>query len=453
MKERNIARISEKFAASLVLFILILSLMANPACAGEKYLTGNPELSATIKGSNQFYPGDEVTVPVIIQNSGLLEYTFTYPTTLTPVDLPSTAKLMLVTLFPGDAPVTVLSDPQMAGDLKGGSSLAVNFQVRISRNAPAGTYRLPLSVNYTYLYASEQFGQDALHYLYREKRETLDLLLLVKPKVIPEVISVEPQSVFAGSEGFLTIRVRNAGNEDGKNTVISLLRSGTSPVSPVSGENYIGDFLPGNETVLQYKVGVLRNTGAGNYPVDLVVEYINSDGNTVRSDVVTTGVPVGGEITFDIISTPSPVFPGAKQFLEVQYKNTGHSAISGAQARLYPLDPFTSGDDLSYLGDMAPGETRTARFDVTVDREAPIKEYGLDTEIRYRDLLGNDQVSDRIRIPVDVIRPTGIQAILSNPVVMVLIVIALIATILLLVSRKKKGHPWFTGRTQEKKGQ
>lgn len=436
-----------------VILLLLAACVALPACAGEKYLTGTPDLSAAIRGSNEFYPGDEVTIPVVIQNSGLLEYTFTYPTTLTPVDLPSTAKLMVVSLSPGDAPVTVLSDPQMAGDLKGGSSVAVNFQVRVSRDAPAGTYRLPLLINYTYLYASEQYGQDALHYLYREKGETLGLSLLVKPKVIAEVIAVEPESVFAGGEGYLTVRVRNAGNENGRNAVASLLQSGTSPVTPVSGENYVGDFPPGTEKMLRYRVGVLRNAEAGTYPMDLVVEYTSSDGKTARSDIVTIGVPVEGEITFDVVSTPAPVYPGTKQFLEVDYRNSGEFSISGAQARLYPLDPFTSGDDLSYLGDMAPGETRTARFEVTVDREAPVKEYGLDTEIRYRDRLGNDQVSDRMRIPISVTRQTGIQALLSNPAVMVLIVIAMIVAIFFLVSRRKKVLPGLIKRNRGEKGQ
>lgn len=452
MKDTRLNRASRRPWTGLALLLLIAGLMVFQACAGEKYLTGSPELSAAIKGSNEFYPGDDVVIPVVIQNSGLLEYTFTYPTTLTPVDMPSTAKLMVVTLSPGDAPVTVTSDPQMAGDLKGGSSVVVNFHTRISRDAPAGTYRLPLFINYTYLYASEQYGQDALHYLYRQKEETLSLPLLVKPKVIPEVISVEPESVFAGSEGYLTVSVRNAGNEDGKNAVVALLRSGTSPVIPVSGDIYVGDFPSGTEKTLRYKVSVERDSGAGTYPLDLVVEYTNSEGNTVKSDTVTTGVPVGGKITFDVVSFPAPVNPGTKQFLEVVYQNTGPTAVFSAQARLYPLDPFTSGDDLSYLGDMAPGETRTARFEVTVDREAPVKQYGLDTEIRYRDLFENDQVSDRIKVPVQVTRPTGIMALLSNPLVLVLIGVAILVAIVFLVKGRKKGLSGVIGRKPGEKG-
>lgn len=422
----------------LVLIILLSAQFAGPASAGEKYLGGSPVLSVAVKGSNEFYPGDDVSIPVIIQNSGLIEYTFTYPSTLTPADMPSTAKLMVVTLGAGAAPVVVTSDPQMAGDLKGGSNVLVNFHTRVLRDAPSGTYNLPLNISYTYLFSAEQYGLDSLHYIYRETEVNLTLPVHIKPKIIPEVSSVHAASVYAGSEGYLTLEILNAGNEQGKNAVVRLVRSGTSPVTPVSGSNYIGDFPPGAVRTLQYKVSADRDTAAGTYPVDIVVDYTNSEGNTVSTDVLTVGVPVGGKITFEVVTPPAPVNPGSKATIEVAYRNTGLSPVSGAQARLYTVDPFTSGDDLSYLGDMAPGETRDARFEVTVDREATVKEYGFDSEIRYRDTLGNDQVSDRIKVPVEVVRPSGIKAVLGNPFVLLLIAIVVIAGIYLVVTRRRK---------------
>jgi hypothetical protein len=168
------------------------------------------------------------------------------------------------------------------------------------------------------------------------------------------------------------------------------------------------------------------------------VDYTNTEGNTVSTDPLTIGVPVGGKITFEIVTPPAPVNPGAKETLEVAFRNTGSVPVRGAQARLYTVDPFTSGDDLSYLGDMAPGETKTARFEVTVDREATAKEYGFDTEIRYRDALDNDQVSDRIKLPVEVVRPSGIMAVLGNPFVLILIAIAVIVAMYLILTRRRK---------------
>ena len=59
----------------------------------------------------------------------------------------------------------IKSDPQMIGDLKGGASIPVNFNVKIPRNATVGTYHLPLNIRYTYLYEADQY-RDGQHPVY-----------------------------------------------------------------------------------------------------------------------------------------------------------------------------------------------------------------------------------------------------------------------------------------------
>ncbi|MDH7491077.1 MAG: S-layer protein [Methanolinea sp.] len=436
----------KKKIPGLLFCVLFAGVLAVPVCAGERYLGGNPELSAAVRGSNEFYPGEDVTIPVVIQNSGLIEYTFTYPTTLTPVDMPSTAKLMTVALGPGDAPLIITSDPQMVGDLKGGSSVGVNFNARVLPDAQSGTYIIPLNITYTYLDSAEQYGQDALHYHYKQKAVTLALPVHVKGKIIPDVSDVTTESVFAGSEGYLSLRLRNAGNEEGRDSVVRLARSGTSPLTPLAGSIFMGRFPPGDARDLRFKVAAARDAVSGVYPVDIVVDYTDSEGKQRSSDPLTIGVPVGGKMTFEVATPPDPVSPGSKGTLKIAFRNTGSFAVTDAQVRLYPADPFMSDDDLAYLGDMLPGETKVARFEVTVDRDATVKEYGLDTEIRFRDTLGNDQVSDRIKVPVEVVPLTGVMAVLGNPGLLVLIVIVVLVGAYLVVTRRK----WFTALVQRK---
>jgi len=83
----------------------------------------------------------------------------------------------------------------MAGDLKGGSNVIVNFHTRVLRDAPSGTYNLPLNITYTYLFSAEQYGLDSLHYIYKQNEVNLDLPIHIKPKIIPEVSSVHAESV------------------------------------------------------------------------------------------------------------------------------------------------------------------------------------------------------------------------------------------------------------------
>lgn len=416
----------------------ICTVCAVPAMAGTRYMSGSPELTAAVSGANEFFPGTETTIPVAIQNSGLIEYEFTYPTTLTPADLPNTAKLMTITLDPGGAPVTILSDPQMVGDLKGGSQMMVNFKVRIDPDAPAGRYLLPLLVHYTYLAYADQYGQDALQYFYKTKDTTLDLPIEINPEIQLDVVSVDCGHITVGTEGFVTVQIRNNGHENGTDAVLMLSPAPNSPARPSVGSVYIGDFPAGSTVTVPFKVSVSVEGEAQEYPMDLSVYYRNENGNFVYSDPVVIGIPVYGKIRFVVVSSPPEVNPGGERLLSIEYENAGSATIYSAQARIYAVDPFTTSDDTAYIGTLAPGESGTAVFKVTVQSTATEKAYSLDSEIRYRDALDNDQVSDRITVPVSIVAPTGIAAYLANPVVIGIIVIVVLAAVLLLRTHMKR---------------
>jgi len=434
-------RTGSRFVGILAILVCICCVCSVPAMAGTRFISGSPTLSATVNGANEFSPGTETTIPVVIQNSGLIEFEFTYPTTLTPADLPNTAKLMTVTLTPGEAPVTILSDPQMVGDLMGGAQTVVNFKVRIAPDAQAGTYNLPLMVHYTFLSYADQYGQDTLQYFYKTKDVILELPIQVQPEILLEVISVDTGHITVGTEGFVTVQIQNRGHENGTDAVLMLAPAKNSPVMPSVGSVYIGDFPEGSTVTVPFKVAVSANGEAQTYPMNLTVLYKNENGNFVSSDPVVIGIPIFSKIRFEVVSSPPEVTPGGQHRLTIEYKNTGSAPVYSAQARMYTVDPFTTGDDTSYLGTMVPGETRTAVFEVTVDTSATVKSYSLDSEIRYRDALDNDQVSDRIPVPVSVVAPTGIQALLANPGVIAVIVIGALALVFLLRTRWKKRRP------------
>ena len=427
-----------KTSFKLLVILVILMGVAAPAMAGERFVSGGPNLTAAILGSNDFSPGEDITIPVTIQNSGLLEYVFTYPNQMTAADLPNTAKLMTVMLGSGDAPVTIKSDPQLLGDLQGGRNTVANFKVKIAPDAPHETYNLPLTIRYTYLMRADQYGTDVLQYFYKEREETLNLPVRIRPEVLLDVTAVRSGDLNAGTTGYLNISLKNNGNEDGRESIVKLVQNGNSPVVPIASNVYIGDF-PKNSTIpLQYKVSVSRDAEAISYPVNISVTYKNRDGDIVTSDTVTFGVPVGGKIAFTVVSPPVQMSPGERKVIAVTYRNTGTTGVNSAQARIFTVDPFTSSDDTSYLGDLAPGMEKAAHFDITADPGATVKEYGLDSEIMYRDALNNDQVSDRVKLTVEVAPSSLVKQVSANPYALVIIVIIIVAVVYFGVIRQRK---------------
>ncbi len=415
----------------LLSVLCLLGILAVPVMAGTKYMAGSPELSAYIAGTNEFRPGSDVQIMVVVENSGVNEFKFIQSGIVDRDDQPNTAKFLTAGLGAGDAPVVIKSDPQMLGDLKGAASASAVFSAKIQSDAPAGIYQLPLSLNYTYLNQAEQYGVDTIQYYYKMKNETLEIPIRIKPDISIRVLSAVPEHLNVGTEGYVDMKIENTGSDDGSKAVVKILRNGNSPVVPTDSSVYIGDFPAGSTVDCRYKISVSGDAQRQTYPVDVVVVYQNGEGDFITSRSDTVGIPVGGKVDFTITSPPGAMNPGNKQVISVEYKNTGETGVYSAQARISAVDPFTSNDDTAYIGDLMPGESRIVPFVISVDRAATIKEYGLDSEIRYRDALENTYISDTMKVRINVTSPTGLSTILSNPIYLSVIIAVLIGIIYL----------------------
>ena len=401
----------------ILISIVLSCLIVLPVSAGEKYMAGSPELTAAVSGTNEFSPGDEATISVRLQNEGLNEYKFVQSGIIDRDDLPNTAKLITISLDPGDSPLIVKSDPQMIGDLKGGTSMLVNFNVRIPKNATVGTYELPLNILYTYLWQAEQYGSDSIQYRYRENNETLLLPVKIKPELQFAVVSSTTESLNAGTEGYLTLVIQNTGQEDGNKAILKIARNDNSPVVPTDSSSYIGEFPTGAEITSKFKISANRDAENKTYPLDVFINYENYEGDIVDTDRTTIGIPVGEKTVFTVVSSPVELSPGQKKDVTIQYQNTGDATVYSAQARISAIDPFSSDDDSAFLGTIAPGEIKEATFEIAVDGSATEKEYGLDSEVRFRDALDNSIISDPVKVRVTVVKSTSIVSILALGIV------------------------------------
>jgi hypothetical protein len=387
----------------VLILALILAAITSPAAAGEKYLYGSPDLRVAITGTNEFTPGEEATVTVRVENTGLNIIKIVRSDVITRDDKPDTAKMVIVGLESGGAPVTIKTDDQMIGDIEGGSSATASFTIQFAEDAKAGTYSLPISIEYTYLSSAEQLADDFIRYYYSTKTLEEEIKIVVKPDVRLLVTDIQTDDINVGTEGYVTLTVRNAGSEDARSATLKIDRRGTSPLIPTDGSAFVGDFPAGTTVTRTFKVAVSTNAEPGEYPLSVYAEYKDRNGQIQTSDPRTFGVSTGGKIEFTAISPPAVVTPGQKTVIDVEYKNIGDAQVYRATARISAVDPFTSNDDTAYLGDLAPGETKVARYILNVDSGATEKMYGLDSEIRYRDSLDNTLISKTMKVEVEVV--------------------------------------------------
>ena len=405
----------------MIFFILFMASVC-PVHAGEKFSSGQPDITAGIEGSNELMIGEKTDLSVLIANSGLVSMKFIDAGTITPDFLPTTALSPSVLLEGGGTPIVVSSDPQIIGDLSSGTVGKTTFTVTVPESAHAGLYQVPLLVRYKYMNMATQTGLDEISYSFKNEEKRIYLPVKIRPAVRLDIESTNTGDLYVGGEGNIVITVTNSGSDNGNETVFYLEPVGSSPIVPYQNSVYVGNFPKGLSTMVSYKVSVSSDANpAILYPLKLWAEYFDYQGlpaETTKKDVSAGFKP---KISFIVVSSPSTIASGSKGLISVEYQNTGSHTVYNAQAGINIVDPFTSEDDQAYLGTIAPGDTVVAGFKLNVNSDATEKQYALDSEIRYTDINQTEFVSDPIKVPVIVTQP-GMDLMIIGGVLLIIVI-------------------------------
>lgn len=413
-------------ALAVILLIAWSAVVVFPVSAATQYLGGSPAFTASVAGVNEFVPGQDATITLLVKNNGLNAMKQLDKGTIEAEDLPTTAKFVTIGLTSDADAILIKTDPQMFGAIPaGGTGVPVQIQLKISANATDGEYQLPLMISYKYLRVIPQEQADVYEYTYTTAKDTVPVTIRIKPEVKIEVIEVVADSLSAGTEGYLSLKIRNAGPENGTMASVKLARSGSSAVIPTDATVYIGDFPSGGIVDCRYKIAASNNAINQTYPVDVLVSYTNREGAVVTSEPETIGVPVNAKTRFTIISTVPSVAAGSTSTIEVRYRNDGSSTAYATQSQISPHGSVTIDDNMAYLGDIPPGESGTARYEVQADGAADPKEYTFDSTLRYRDTFGNSQESETIGVTLQIL-PANTGTVAGIPILTVAIGIILV---------------------------
>jgi hypothetical protein len=265
----------------------------------------------------------------------------------------------------------------------------------------------------------EDFG--TVDMLYRAKAQTLPVTIRVLGEVRPSVIRERSENLVPGTQGYLTAEVENTGYEDGSEVTFHIVPADNSTFQMVDESVYIGRFGQGAITPVRARIAVRENTGAGSYPAVLTGEYRDADGIFRSTRPVPLGIPVARGAVIDALTKNLTIAPGGKQTISVLYTNTGDTPARDAAARIIGSQVLVTDTDTAMLGTLAPHESRMANYVISAGSAITGKQYVIDTEVKYRDTLDNVMLSDKVSFGVDVQNPSGISAVTSNPVILIVI--------------------------------
>ncbi len=408
-------------APCLCALIIVLMLASIPAAAAPRYLGGEPEFRAAIESPDKLLPGTATTLVIHLENRGGDPQVIVSPPGSTGPP-PSTAIGVTATLDAGEAPLALKTGRQMVGSLASGEGVRIPFALTVMPGATGGDYELPLTLFYTRLSSEEQVDSGSVIYHYAEETALVPVLVRIDDVVRIAVTDVSAGSLTPGGEGTLALGIENTGSLEGTGAVARIRRADGSPVIPVTGTVYIGTFSPGAVHECRFKVRIDDTAGAGTYPLEIAVDYRGRSGEPLASEPETVGIPVAGKITFGTHSGTPLVYRGSRAPVDITFENTGPATVYSAQARISAVEPFTGYRDTAKLGDLAPGEQASARFEIGVGKAATLKDYGLDAEIRYRDEEGQDRISDPLTVSITVGERPGLLRIFSDPLILSVIV-------------------------------
>ena len=231
------------------------------------------------------------------------------------------------------------------------------------------------------------------------------------------------------------------------------LPSGASTFMPLRYSVDIPKDLPAGEYELTLNVTYkhLRNviysadavevTGPGGQPILAGIRNLNA--SYWYNENVTQQIPITIKVKeatkFEIVGIQGNLSTKKNNEIQVTYRNSGEEEAKMATVRLSTATPFSTTDDQSYLGTVAPGEEAVAHFKISVDKDAVLydKLYALNSEILYEDNYGHQQISDVQKIELKV-EKEPFWNVTTIAVVIVLMIVIVVGGYYVVMSQKYK---------------
>jgi len=247
-----------------------------------------------------------------------------------------------------------------------------------------------------------------------------------------------------------TIALKEMGEEEEATTakdIEATLQSETKYIEVESTGNFqnVEELETGHTAPLSYTIKVDGNIPAGNYDLLLPVTYqYQANVRTVTADAINLGITdvdyareyktktevlkipisIKSEPKFEVTNVSGSLIQGESKVVNVTYKNTRETMAKDAFARIIVMSPLSTEKSTVRLGDIGPGEEKTASFEIKAAQDATVKKYGVNSEIKYLDDDKNTKFSESMKVDLPV-EATEEKFSVTGIAILLIIVIAL----------------------------
>jgi len=279
-----------------------------------------------------------------------------------------------------------------------------------------------------------------------------------KPSFAVGKVTSLPKDITADMDDVkLTVEVQNIGEGDAKLTTVELiLPDKFSPSTSFSTTDNLGLIEKDSVKEAVFDIDV-ENPPAGEYDAQLKIRFKDDNNNQndyitqlinfniqiqpspqftikeVRAGHLTSSDSFTGYLVQDgKVVNPSTLAQNSVGELRIRVKNVGEEEAESVSVKVFEDSanvPIDFDEIFDFIGNLKPGEEGDAVFKFSIDGDAVLKEYLVETEVRF---VENTEVdTERFTIPIEISQEAG-----QNPMIYAVIVIIIIAAA--VVWKKKR---------------
>ncbi len=347
-------------ARIIVLVVVLTSILILPV----KAESADIEFHVGVIGKDTFYPGEEATLTLSIENSATLNNFLLNQNTSESLPVLTTAYDVRVELSPSYyAPISVKDlNPKVLGNLPAGVVARTMFRIEVFKNASEGTYRIPVRIRFNKIVYSPT--QSGLVISYSEEVETEYVKIKIEKRDYDFAVESIRAKLTAGSEGIVELSIKNVGKKEMKNIAVYLNCTPPLKPNPKASFAYIPDLKPDQIAKVRFRVFVMNSAFNGSYPAKLILSFL-TESDTPMVLRKTIGLNVKSETNFDLKVIKSLITSAksisretmpTRGFIELRIKNEGED-ISDAYAVMGFNTPLLKAVNTPYIGDLKHNES------------------------------------------------------------------------------------------------
>ncbi|HET8686824.1 MAG TPA: hypothetical protein VFM18_09185, partial [Methanosarcina sp.] len=113
-------------------------------------------------------------------------------------------------------------------------------------------------------------------------------------------------------------------------------------------------------------------------------------------------ISIKKEPKFEVSKISGSLKQGSTSLINVTYTNRGETSAEDAQAKIIVMKPLGTSKSTVRLGAIGPGESQTASFDISAESDAVVKNYSIDSEVKYIDDDGKTKFSENMKVQMPI---------------------------------------------------